>query len=192
MTIEMNDYDILFNKAKEFHGHVCPGIVLGTRLTIAGLRELGMNPTEPVRNLIVYMEIDRCGTDAVQAITGCSLGHRSLKHKDFGKFAATFVDTRNGNAVRVSVHEKNRAEHDKLDPKEVIKVLSEVPEDEILKIEHVRITIAKEDLPGFPVGKTICSECGEQISDNRQTMVNGRVLCRNCAGESYYTVIKRA
>ena len=192
MTIEMSDYNILFDKAKEFHGHVCPGIVLGTRLTIAGLHELGMNPTEPVRNLIVYMEIDRCGTDAVQAITGCSLGHRSLKHKDFGKFAATFVDTRNGNAVRVSVHEKNRAEHDKLDPKEVIKVLSEVPDDEILNIEHVRITIPKEDLPGFPVGKAICSTCGEQISDNRQTVVNGRVLCRNCAGESYYTVIKMA
>jgi formylmethanofuran dehydrogenase subunit E len=151
-----------------------------------------MNTTEPARNLIVYMEIDRCGTDAVQAITGCSLGHRSLKHKDFGKFAATFVDTRNGNAVRVSVHEKNRAEHDKLDPKEVVKVLSEVPEDEILNIEHVRITIPKEDLPGFPVGKAICSECGEQISDNRQTVVNGRVLCRNCAGEPYYTVIKSA
>ena len=110
----MSDYDALFNKAKEFHGHVCPGIVLGTRLTIAGLRELGMNPNEPTHNLIVYMEIDRCGTDAVQAITGCSLGHRSLKHKDFGKFAATFVDKPKGNAVRVAIDERNRAEHDKL------------------------------------------------------------------------------
>jgi formylmethanofuran dehydrogenase subunit E len=192
MMITMSDYDVLFNKAKEFHGHVCPGIVLGTRLTIAGLRELGMNPAEPARNLIVYMEIDRCGTDAVQAITGCSLGHRNLKHKDFGKFAATFVDTRNGNAVRVAVDEKNRAEHDKLDPQELLAVLAEVPDDEILKIEHVRISIKKEDLPGFPVGKALCSECGEQISDNRQTELNGRVLCRNCAGESYYTVLKRA
>jgi len=187
---EMSDYDVLFNKAKEFHGHVCPGIVLGTRLTIAGLRELGMNSTEPARNLIVYMEIDRCGTDAVQAITGCSLGHRTLKHKDFGKFAATFVDTRNGNAIRVAVNEKNRAEHDKLSPKDLLKLLSEVPEDEILKIEHVRITIKKEDLPGFPVEKANCSTCGEQISDNRHLVVNGRVLCRNCAGESYYSVIE--
>jgi formylmethanofuran dehydrogenase subunit E len=190
--IEMSDYDVLFNKAKEFHGHVCPGIVLGTRLTIAGLRELGMNPHEPILNLIVYMEIDRCGTDAVQAITGCSLGHRSLKHKDFGKFAATFVDTTTGKAVRVSILEKNRAEHDKLNSKEVLKVLSDVPEDEILNIEQVRITIPKEDLPGFPVGKSICSKCGEQISDNRHTVVNGKVLCRNCVGESYYTVIGRA
>jgi formylmethanofuran dehydrogenase subunit E len=187
---KMSEYNELFNKAKEFHGHVCPGIVLGTRLTIAGLRELNMNPMEPARNLIVYMEIDRCGTDAVQAITGCSLGHRNLKHKDYGKFAATFVDIRNGNAVRVAVDEKNRAEHDKLDIKEVIRLLSEVPEDEILKIEHVRITVPKEDLPGFPVGKTICSRCGEQISDNRHTVVNGMVLCRNCAGEPYYTVVE--
>jgi formylmethanofuran dehydrogenase subunit E len=189
MMIEMSDYELLFNKAKDFHGHACPGIVLGTRLTIAGLRELGMNPKEPIRNLIVYMEIDRCGTDAVQAITGCSLGHRSLKHKDFGKFAATFVDTKTGKAVRVSIHEKNRTEHDKLDPKEVIKVLSKIPEEEILKIEHVMITIPKEDLPGFPVGKAVCSRCGEQISDSRQIVKNGKVLCRNCAGESYYTVI---
>jgi formylmethanofuran dehydrogenase subunit E len=190
MMIGMSDYETLFNKAKAFHGHVCPGIVLGTRLTIAGLRELGINPEDPIRNLIVYMEIDRCGTDAVQAITGCSLGHRSLKHKDFGKFAATFVNTDTGKAVRVSIHEKSRAEHDKLDPKEVIKVLSTVPEDEILKIENVRITIPKEDSPGFPIGKAVCSKCGEQISDNQYTVINGKVLCRNCAGGSYYTVIE--
>jgi len=187
----MSEFDDLFRKAKEFHGHVCPGIVLGTRLTIAGMRELGMDPREPARNLIVYVEIDRCGADAVQAITGCSLGHRSLKHKDYGKFAATFVDTRSGNAVRVSIHEKNRAEHDKLSPHEVIRVLSEAPEPEILKIEQVRLTIPKEDLPGFPVGKAVCSRCGEQISDNRHVVVGGKTLCRNCAGESYYRVIDK-
>jgi len=184
----MSEFDDLFGKAKEFHGHVCPGIVLGTRLTIAGMRELGMNPKEKNKNLIVYIEIDRCGADAVQAITGCSLGHRSLKYKDYGKFAATFVNTQNGNAIRVSIHEKNRAEHDKLPPKEVIRVLSEAPEQEILKIEHVRLTIPKEDLPGFPVGKAVCSRCGEQVSDNRHVMINGQPLCRNCVGESYYTV----
>ena len=186
---EMTNFDTLFTKAKNFHGHVCPGIVLGTRLAIAGLRETGINPHEPIHNLIVYMEIDRCGTDAVQAITGCSLGHRSLKHKDFGKFAATFLNTTTGKTVRVAVHEKNRAEHDKLDRKELITLLSRIPEEEILKIEQVKIAIAKEDLPGLPVGSTVCSVCGEQISDNRQVIRNGSVFCRNCAGESYYTVI---
>lgn len=185
----MSEFDILFNKAKDFHGHVCPGIVLGTRLTIAGLHALGMDPLQPNKNLIVYMEIDRCGTDAVQAITGCSLGHRSLKHKDYGKFAATFVDTKNDKAVRVSIHEKNREEHNKLEPKEVIKVLSVVPDEEILKIEQVRVNIPKEDQPGLPIGKAVCSRCGEQISDNRHVVVDGKVLCRNCAHGSYYTVL---
>jgi formylmethanofuran dehydrogenase subunit E len=185
----MSDYEILFKKAKDFHGHVCGGIVLGTRLTIAGLRELGMNPHVENRNLIVYMEIDRCGADAVQAITGCSLGHRNLKFRDYGKFAATFVDTATGNAVRVAVDEKDRATHDKLEQKEMLKLLGEIPEPEILKIERVRISIPKDDIPGFPHTKEKCSSCGEFIMDNRQVVVDGKVLCKNCGTGSYYTVI---
>jgi formylmethanofuran dehydrogenase subunit E len=186
----MTEYETLFDKAKAFHGHVCPGIVLGTRLTIAGMRELGMNPHEPHHNLIVYMEIDRCGADAVQAITGCSLGHRSLKHKDYGKFAATFVDLASGKAVRVSVHEKKRAKHDLLDIKEVIRILGECPEEEIVQIVRVKVDVPKNDIPGFPQGTAICSACGEQVSDNRHVMVDNKPLCRNCANGSYYTVLK--
>jgi len=186
----MSDYEVLFNKAKAFHGHVCPGIVLGTRLAIAGMRELGINPHEPQHNLMVYMEIDRCGADAVQAITGCSLGHRTLRHKDFGKFAATFVDLTTRKAIRVSVSEKKRAEHDKLDQKEVIKILGKCPEAEILKIEHVNVNIPDDDIPGFPHGKAICSVCGEQVMDNRQIVVDGKIMCKNCGTKSYYTVQK--
>lgn len=185
----MSDYAIAFEKARKFHGHVCPGIVLGTRLTLAGLRELGMNPHEHNRDLLVYMEIDRCGTDAVQAITGCTLGHRTLKFRNYGKFAATFVDLATMRAVRVAVSEKNRAEHDLLGPKEVLAVLAECPEEEILKIGQVSIHVPEHDLPGRPIGSAICHSCGERIMDNRQVFVDGNTMCRNCAGESYYTVL---
>jgi len=185
----MSDYEVLFNKAKKFHGHVCGGIVLGTRLTIAGMRELGMNPHQENHNLIVYLEIDRCGADAVQAITGCSLGHRNLKHKDYGKFAATFVDIGTRKAVRVSVHEKNRAARDTLEKDELIRVLGEIPETEILKIEHVRMDIPDDDIPGFPHGKAVCSICGENVMDNRHIVVEGKPMCKNCGIGSYYTVI---
>lgn len=87
-----NEKDILLEKAKKFHGGMCPGIVIGTRMTIAGLRELGMNPFKKNHELIVYAEIDRCLTDAIQAITGVTLGHRTLKYMDYGKFAATFLN----------------------------------------------------------------------------------------------------
>lgn len=185
----MNDYDIAFEKARKFHGHICPGIVLGTRLTLAGLRELGMNPNEHNRNLIVFMEIDRCGTDAVQAITGCTLGHRTLKFRDFGKFAATFVDLPTGKAVRIAVSEKNRAEHDRLEPGEVLTLLAECPEEEILKIERISIHVPENDIPGFPKGKAVCSACGERIMDGREVIADGKTLCKNCAGKSYYQVL---
>lgn len=182
-------YETLFSKAKQFHGHVCPGIVLGTRLTMAGLRELGMNPLKTNPNLLVYIEIDRCGADAVQAITGCSLGHRTLKHKDYGKFAATFVNMKTGDAIRVAVDEKDRAKHDNLEKDEVLRLLSECPENEILKIEKVRIDIPEDDIPGFPRGQTVCSRCGERIMDHREVTVNNHVLCRNCENGSYYRII---
>lgn len=182
----MTDYDILFTKAREFHGHVCPGIVLGTRLTIAGLRELGMNPHEPQKNLIVFMEIDRCGTDAVQAITGCSLGHRSLKFRDYGKFAATFVNIGTKKAVRVAVNEKGRAKRDQMEMKEVIRDLGECPEEEILTIQQVTVPINDDDIPGFPRYKTKCSRCGEQIMDHREVVFDGIEVCRSCAEGAYY------
>ncbi len=185
----MSEYETLFTKAKAFHGHVCPGIVLGTRLTIAGMRELGVDPHIHNRDLIVYIEIDRCGADAVQAITGCSLGHRNLKHMDYGKFAATFVDISTGKAVRVSIHEKDRAKHDLLEKNELIQLLGSIPESEILVIERVNVSIPKDDIPGYPLGKSVCSRCGEQVADNRHIMVDGKPLCKNCGVKSYYTVI---
>lgn len=186
----MSDYEVLLKKAEEFHGHICGGIVLGTRLTIAGMRELGMTPGEHNHNLIVYTEIDRCGADAVQALTGCSLGHRNLKHKDFGKFAALFVDISTGKAVRVSVHEKNRAKNEQMDPKDMLKILGELPESDILKIEIVEIKVPEDDIPGFPHNKAICSMCGEHIMDNRHVCIEGKVLCKNCANGSYYKVLE--
>lgn len=185
----MSDYDILFAKAREFHGHVCAGIVLGTRLTIAGLRELGLNPQEHHRDLIVYMEIDRCGTDAVQAITGCSLGHRSLKFRDYGKFAATFVDLKSGRAVRVAVDEKNRAKHDQMDPKEMLQALATAPDEEILKIQRVSVEIPENDIPGMPKHKTVCTQCGERVMDGREFVREGKAVCKACADGAYYQVI---
>jgi len=185
----MSDYAIAFEKARKFHGHVCPGIVLGTRLTLAGLRELGMNPHEHNRDLIVFMEIDRCGTDAVQAITGCTLGHRTLTFRDYGKVAATFFDLATMRAVRVAVSAKNRKEHDLLDPKGVPAVLASAPEEEILKIEKVRVDLSDNDIPGRPRQKSVCSACGEYIMDGREDCTGGKILCKNCAGQSYYQIL---
>ncbi len=185
-----DEFERLFQLAREFHGHVCPGIVLGTRIAMAGLRELGMRQGERNQNLIVFMEIDRCGTDAVQAITGCSLGHRSMKFRDFGKFAATFVNAGTGEAVRVAVTESNRDKTEHLDKSETVRLLSVLPEEEVIRIQRVRVPISGDDLPGFPLHQTICEECGERVMDHREVVSGGRTLCQSCGGGSYYEVIE--
>lgn len=183
----MTTLEILLQKAKEFHGEICPGIVMGTRMTMAGLRELGMDPLVKNRDLIVYVEIDRCATDAIQSICGVSLGHRSLKHMNYGKFAATFVNTRTNKAVRVTALPKKPDQP--TDMKEVAIMVAEAPEEELFLIQNVIVNIPKEDLPGFPTHKDACTKCGEQIMDSKEVVVDEKVLCKNCAEGSYYTVI---
>ncbi|MDD1694216.1 MAG: FmdE family protein [Methanoregula sp.] len=185
------DRDTLLRKAKEFHGDMCAGIVLGTRMTMAGLRELGMDPAKKNRNLIVYVEIDRCIADAIQAITGCSLGHRTLKYKPFGKFAATYIDISNGNAVRVAVLEKKRTEKTgKEAMKEAITILLDTPEPELLRITKVNVAIPDGDMPGMPKHRARCSQCNEMIVDDKEVTRDGAVLCGNCASGSYFSVIE--
>lgn len=181
------DRDFLLAKAKEFHGDLCAGIVLGTRMTVIGMRELGMDPKIRNRDLIVYVEIDRCIADAIQAITGCSLGHRSLKYRPYGKFAATYVNIKNGDAVRVSVVEKKRT--DKTGPeamKEAVKILLEAPEADLFRLKKVRVDIPDGDMPGMPKRRARCSRCNEMIVDDKEVTVDGGVLCGNCANGSYY------
>lgn len=183
----MSDFETLLKKASKFHGDTCPGIVMGTRMTMAGMRELGMSPFERNRDLIVYVEIDRCATDAIQAITGCSLGHRTLKHVNYGKFAATFVDAAKGRAVRVTKKNTPNGKPGEGDMKEAIKRLSSVPESELLNIKKVSVELNEYDLPGFPRQRAVCSVCGEQILDGRELTKDGKPVCRACAEGAYYT-----
>jgi formylmethanofuran dehydrogenase subunit E len=101
----MNDFELYLKKAGDYHGHICSGIALGTKMTLAAMKALGLDPATKNKNLIVYAEIDRCMTDAVQVITGCSPGHRSLKYIDYGKFAATYINLDTGKALRASIKE---------------------------------------------------------------------------------------
>lgn len=190
----MSDFDILIEKGRDFHGEVCPGIVIGTRIAMAGMRELGMNPMERNRDLMVFVEIDRCMADAVQAVTGISMGHRTLKYKDYGKFAATFLDLSNGKAVRVSTAEGPRptaekTQNDKPDMKGMVEKLSNVSEEELLVIEDVKVNIGNHDVPGFPKYRAYCEKCGDRVLDKREVIVDGKTLCKACAEGSYYTKI---
>jgi formylmethanofuran dehydrogenase subunit E len=178
------------------HGHLCAGQVLGVRLAMLGLRELGI--TDPIaerKRLVTYVEIDRCMTDAVALVANCRLGKRALKFYDWGKVAATFVDLQTGRAVRIAAKEssKRRArdmfpELDKEHGQQ--KAYAALPDDELFEKQWVRVTVPPEDLPGFKGPRVVCEKCGEGINFKREVVANGRTLCRACAGQCYYETLE--
>src|ERR671921_2658412 len=100
----------LLVECERLHGHICPGQVLGVRMALLGCRLIGVNDPKGAerKSLIVWVEIDRCMTDAVSAVTGVRLGKRSLKYVDYGKVAATFLNTEAKRAVRIVALESAR------------------------------------------------------------------------------------
>src|SRR5215470_16971947 len=106
----MNSVNEYLREAESAHGHLCAGQVLGVRMAMAGLSRLGIGDPRGAdrKRLVTYVEIDRCATDAVMVVTGCRLGKRALKFVDWGKMAATFVDTKSGKAVRVAARESSK------------------------------------------------------------------------------------
>lgn len=180
------------------HGHLCAGQILGLRLAMYGVRLLGIeDPTGADRKrLITFVEIDRCATDAISVVTGCRLGKRALKFRDFGKVAATFCDLQKGCAVRVVAKEssKDRARelHPEMEDKNAQQMLAyrTMPENELFESHWVRVELPPEELPGYKGPRRICAACGEGINFERFVESNnGETLCKSCSGERYYTAL---
>jgi formylmethanofuran dehydrogenase subunit E len=175
------------------HGHLCAGQVLGVRLAMHGLRELGI--TDPVadrKRLVTYVEIDRCVTDAVALVANCRLGKRALKFRDWGKVAATFCDLETGRAVRIAAKESSKQAARELFPdlpreEGQQKAYAQLSDDVLFSKEWMKVEILPEDLPGFKGPRIVCAQCGEGINFKREVLKDGRTLCRACAGECYYS-----
>jgi formylmethanofuran dehydrogenase subunit E len=178
--------------AAQAHGHLCAGQVLGVRLAMLGLRELGIEDPEAERKrLVTYVEIDRCVTDAVAVVANCRLGKRALKFRDWGKVAATFVDLKTGRAVRIAAKESSKEAARRMFPemdKEAgqQKAYAQLPDDVLFDKKWVKVEVRPEDLPGFKGPRVVCAECGEGINFKREVVRDGRTLCRGCAGERYF------
>ena len=193
----MKSLDELLRDAEEAHGHLCAGQVLGVRLAMLGLELLGIdNPRGKDRKrLITFVEIDRCATDAVAVVTGCRLGKRALKFRDWGKVAATFVDLASQRAVRVCARESSktlaRQMHPEIENKNQQQMLAyrEISNDDLFTVQWVKVALPPEELPGYKGERIVCQQCGEGINFQREVRRNGKILCRACAGERYYEEI---
>ena len=174
------------------HGHLCAGQVLGVRLAMLGLQELGIDdPVAERKRIVTYVEIDRCVTDAVALVANSRLGKRALKFRDWGKVAATFCDLQTGRAVRIAAKESSKQAAREMFPElgkdaGQQKAYAQLPDDVLFDKRWVKVEIQPEDLPGFQGPRVVCGQCGEGINFKRELVVAGRTLCRSCAGENYY------
>jgi formylmethanofuran dehydrogenase subunit E len=147
-------------------------------MTMCGLRLLGINDPkgEDRKKLLVFVEIDRCATDAIMALTGCRPGKRNMKVKDYGKMAATFINLESGKAVRVASARKKGEDVDH----------ATVADEELFRVTPVNVPLKPEDLPGKPLRDCQCARCGETILDGREIETAGETLCRPCLENANY------
>ena len=189
----MNTLAEYLDLAAVAHGHLCAGQVLGVRLAMLGLRELGI--TDPIaerKRIVTYVEIDRCITDAIALVANCRLGKRALKFRDWGKVAATFVDLQTGRAIRIAAKESSKQAAREMFPElpkdaGQQKAYGALSEEILFDKKWVKVQVQPEDLPGFKGPRVVCAECGEGINFKREVLQAGRTLCRSCAGERYYS-----
>jgi len=194
----MKSLDEYLRDAEQAHGHLCAGQVLGVRLAMLGLTQLGIDDPRGNKNkedrkrLVTFVEIDRCATDAVAVVTGCRLGKRALKFRDWGKVAATFVDVSTGKAIRIAAKESSKAlarqMHPEIADKNQQQMLAyrEISDNDLFTTQWVKVALPPEEFPGYKGERVVCEACGEGINFRREVGRDGKLLCRSCAGERYY------
>ena len=205
-----NALDELLLEAERAHGHLCAGQVLGVRMAMLALDRLGirdprhkllangeLNPDR--KRPVVFVEIDRCATDAIGVVTGARVGKRALKLRDWCKMAATFVDlaaplgenTYKGLRVVAleSSKERARALHPELPKNEQqMRAYRELPDGELFAEQWVRVPLAPSEFPGFKGERVVCAKCGEGVNFDRFEERDGQRLCLACASSAplYY------
>ena len=192
----MDSFEVLLNSSAAAHGHLCPGQAVGVRMAMLGCRLIGLDePTrhDQIKKLIVYVEMDRCTADAIANVTGVKLGRRSLKFKDYGIMAATFMNLETGRTFRVISTEAARSLAPAYAPEiagkypQQLEAYKRMPDSVLFRVQQVDVTISDDDLPGPTRCKVVCGQCGQVVRDHREVIKEGRVFCVPCAGGAYFS-----
>ena len=181
-------FEELLAESSKTHGHLCAGQVLGIRMALLGLRLIDIKDPKGKdrKKFMVYVEIDRCATDAIQSVTGATLGKRSLKFTDYGIMAATFINLETGKAYRILAKEEARELSKRYFPeiqnkyKRQLKAYQIMPEEELFNVQEVEVKVSEFDLPGRPKRRVQCMKCGAYVQDGRDVVQDGRILLYSC------------
>jgi formylmethanofuran dehydrogenase subunit E len=196
--------DELLAEAEVAHGHLCAGQVLGVRMAMLALDRLGivdprLKTSADRKRLVTFVEIDRCATDAIGVVTGCRVGKRALKLRDWGKMAATFVDLNAAlggdeyKGLRVVALESSKERARALYPElaknaQQMRAYRELPDADLFREEWVSVALPPSEFPGYKGERVACARCGEGVNFDRFAERDGERVCLACADETdrYY------
>lgn len=187
--------DELLTESAVHHQRVCPRQVLGVRMGLLAGQILEIALPQPDKRLLAISETDGCFVDGISAATGCYIGRRTLRIEDYGKTAVTFVDTLSEQAIRIRPQEKIRDlawDHASLARNKWEAQLigyQHIPDDLLFDWQWVMLTIPVKKIIGQAGRRVTCEICGEEIINQREQISHGKVLCRPCTGESYFSYI---
>jgi formylmethanofuran dehydrogenase subunit E len=190
----MKSLDEILTACAALHRHLCPRQVLGARMGLLAGQLLRLDLPQQTKRLFTVVETDGCFTDGVAVATGCWVGRRTLRVEDFGKAAATFVDTVTGQSVRIAPAGEARALAWQYAPEASNKWeaylvgYQHMPDDQLLAWQRVELNISIETIVGRAGHPSVCQVCHEEIINQREVVRDGSILCRACAGQAYYTV----
>jgi len=174
------------------HSHLCPRQILGVRLGLCGLSALQLGANHGSKRILIIAETDGCFVDGISAATGCTVGHRTLRIEDYGKTAATFIDTRTGLTYRIAPTLDVREKAYLYAPDEARHYFAQMqsyqtmPDDEMFTVQKVELVVSHEFLVSRPGVRVNCDACGEEIMNQREVVQDGMLFCRSCANGSYY------
>lgn len=178
--------------ASSDHKHLCPRQILGVRFGLRGMLVHGFDLSLRPRHLLVISETDGCFVDGVIAVTKCTVGHRTLRIKDYGKIAATFVNVKTGQAIRISPTLDVREKANLHVPDEKrhyfaqLQAYQSMPDEELMTVQEVELNFNVHEIVSHAGKRVNCENCEEEIINEREVIVEGKNYCKSCAEGGYY------
>ncbi len=188
----MKSLEELLQQSAALHQHLCPRQVLGVRMGMLAGKLLDLDLPQSDKRLLTIAETDGCAVDGIAIATNCWVGHRTLRIEDYGKIAATFIDTKSKRSIRIVPHSMVRQVAHRYAPAASTRWeahllgYQRMPDEELLVAQDVDLVVPVEKIVSRPGRRTICAGCQEEIINEREIVREGRILCVSCGEHSYY------
>lgn len=185
----------LLEATAALHRHLCPRQILGVRMGMLAGQLLNLELPQPNKRLLTIAETDGCFADGVAVATNCWVGRRTLRINDYGKIAATFIDTKTEQTFRISPRQDIR----RIAAQFVSKVTNRwetqllgyqtMPDDLLFQVQAVTLLDSVKSLVSKPGQRVSCVQCGEEIINEREVLQDHQIICKACAGQGYYHIL---